>query len=98
MEAENLSFDDLIEDKKVIYNRVTNPEYFQYKLSGIVIHIGTTDSGHYYSFIKEREGGESWFEFNDHVVNSFNPDNIPTEAFGGEDADYETKLSKYKHD
>ena len=55
--------------------------------------MGTADSGHYYSFIKEREDDLSWFEFNDKVVSSFNPDNIPTECFGGEDADFDKKLA-----
>lgn len=27
------------------------PEYFKYRLSGAVIHMGTADNGHYYSFI-----------------------------------------------
>lgn len=26
-------------------------EYFQYKLRGVVVHTGSADSGHYYSFI-----------------------------------------------
>lgn len=28
------------------------PEYYQYELSGILVHTGTADSGHYYSFIR----------------------------------------------
>ncbi len=28
------------------------PSYYQYKLVGILVHRGTSDSGHYYSFIK----------------------------------------------
>ena len=28
------------------------PEYYQYQLSGVVVHSGTADGGHYYSFIK----------------------------------------------
>lgn len=27
--------------------------YYKYKLKGIVIHMGTADFGHYYSFIKD---------------------------------------------
>lgn len=30
-------------------------EYYEYSLSGIVVHSGTADSGHYYSFIKDRQ-------------------------------------------
>jgi ubiquitin C-terminal hydrolase len=51
------------------------PEYYQYRLSGIVVHTGTADGGHYYSFIKERVPlhGDTclWFEFNDSSVTPF---------------------------
>ena len=30
------------------------PAYYDYELAGVVVHTGTTDSGHYYSYIKER--------------------------------------------
>ena len=67
---------------------------------GIVVHQGTTESGHYYSYIKERSADSNgkWFEFNDKEVSSFDPDLIPTECFGGEDPDYEYKVQKYQHD
>jgi hypothetical protein len=29
-------------------------EYYEYQLVGVVVHVGTADSGHYYSFIRER--------------------------------------------
>lgn len=62
-------------------------EYYEYALSGIVVHTGTADSGHYYSFIKDREHPESgkWYEMNDHIVRDFDPNDIPQECFGGED-------------
>ena len=28
--------------------------YYQYELAGILVHAGGPDSGHYYSFIRER--------------------------------------------
>ena len=50
-------------------NRIVTDQYFQYKLKGIVVHSGTSDSGHYYSFIKDREESKDenskWYEFND---------------------------------
>ena len=56
--------------------------YYQFKLRGVVAHVGAIDRGHYYSFIKER-GTQKWYEFNDRLVIPFNPDNIPNECFGG---------------
>ena len=65
---------------------------------GVVVHMGTTDSGHYYSLIKERENVDGWFEFNDSIVTAFNSENIPAEAFGGEDPEFESKLSQHRND
>ena len=73
------------------------PEDCNYRLAGIVIHMGTANSGHYYSFIKERNefvlgDGQSakttptkWFEFNDTFVTDFDVEDIDDEAFGGEE-------------
>jgi len=67
-------------------------DYYEFKLTGIVVHTGTADSGHYYSFIKDRhtpEGQqEKWYEFNDHIVREFDPADIPAECFGGEDQSF----------
>ena len=47
-------------------------DYYNYELVGIVVHSGTADSGHYYSYIKEQERfegqGQKWYEFNDTLV------------------------------
>ncbi|EGR34208.1 ubiquitin carboxyl-terminal hydrolase family protein, putative [Ichthyophthirius multifiliis] len=56
-------------------------EYFQYKLRGIIIHQGTSDSGHYYSIIQEKEG--NWMEFNDMQIQPFDIQEIQQEGFGG---------------
>jgi ubiquitin C-terminal hydrolase len=53
--------------------------YYQYVLKGIVAHMGAIDSGHYYSFIKDKATGK-WFEYNDKAVLSFSPNDIPTEV------------------
>lgn len=96
MEEKSLSVDDLTEDQLVLYNKVTHKDYFRYKLQGVVVHVGTADSGHYYSFINDREHpGNGWFEFNDQFVNPFDPDHIPDECFGGDDPDYEARLQRH---
>ena len=42
---------------------------FAYDLVGIVVHKGTAEMGHYYSFIKTETN--KWYEFNDSAVKSF---------------------------
>jgi len=64
-----------------------HPSYYDYELMGAVVHTGTIDSGHYYSYIKERIPIKSetsrWFEFNDTNVSLFDVSDIPHETFGG---------------
>ena len=62
-------------------------DYYNYKLKGIVIHTGTADSGHYYSFIRDSNdsNGEKWYEFNDNIVRDFDISELANECFGGED-------------
>lgn len=69
-------------------------DYYNFELIGIVVHMGTADSGHYYSFIKEQEvfervdreaDPEKWMEFNDIMVSDFDPKDIPQQCFGGEE-------------
>lgn len=43
-------------------DNLKDPSFYQYELVGILVHSGHADSGHYYSFIKERsEGGKTLF-------------------------------------
>jgi|JI61114C2RNA_FD_contig_31_2419241_length_1461_multi_3_in_0_out_0_2 hypothetical protein len=63
-----------------------NPEYmpdnyYEFKLRGVVVHYGSSEAGHYYSYIKDPK--KQWFEFNDESINSFNPQDLPEETFGG---------------
>ena len=61
-------------------------EYYNYNLKGVVIHMGTADSGHYYSLINDiTKKQPEWFEFNDTSIKKFDINNLAFEAFGGED-------------
>lgn len=61
---------------------------FVYQLAGVLVHSGTSDSGHYYSFIRERRvdemgGGRGWLHFNDTLVEPFDERDIPKCCYGG---------------
>lgn len=58
-------------------------DYYHYKLKGIIVHTGTAESGHYYSFIQDRSC-KAWYEYNDTIVRNFHTSDIPEEAFGGD--------------
>jgi ubiquitin C-terminal hydrolase len=57
--------------------------YYKYRLVGVLVHSGTAESGHYYSYIRD---GEKWYEFNDSMVSEFNIANLKSETFGGDDS------------
>jgi ubiquitin carboxyl-terminal hydrolase 34 len=58
-----------------------------FELVGILVHHGTSENGHYYSYIRERPAqvgsAPSWVEFNDREVDAFDPSQIPWQTFGG---------------
>ena len=54
-----------------------------YVLKSVVVHMGNSENGHYYSFIKNNN--ERWYEFNDSEVSPFNIKLLNSETFGGEE-------------
>ena len=73
-------------------------EYYEYYLTGIIVHVGSADAGHYYSYIntirdgdgniakydpKDEEMNTSWLEFNDSKITKFDVNQLETECFGG---------------
>ena len=62
-----------------------SPDLFN--LVGVLVHSGTAESGHYYSYIQERPSGsasgKTWVEFNDIDVVPFESSHIPDQCFGG---------------
>ena len=72
---------------------------FEYKLVGVVVHSGTANAGHYWSYINTRRGynepdendpnwskteTDPWMEFNDSSVRDFNFEKLKDECFGGD--------------
>ncbi len=75
---------------------LSEPAASQYELSGILVHMGTSDSGHYYSYIRDRHTHQ-WFQFNDSHIEHFDPSHIQRATFGGTEdgSDYQKNYSAY---
>ncbi|KAG9189359.1 ubiquitin carboxyl-terminal hydrolase 34 [Alternaria panax] len=59
-----------------------------FDLVGVLVHTGTCEHGHYYSYIRERPcptgtAAPAWVEFDDSNVGPFDPADIAYRAFGG---------------
>ncbi|KAM0334256.1 hypothetical protein ACHAQA_001278 [Verticillium albo-atrum] len=64
-----------------------------FELVGVLVHSGTAESGHYYSYIRERPSNaerENWLEFNDETVSTWDPALLEISTFGGADANLGT--------
>ena len=55
-----------------------------YELTGITIHYGVSDYGHYYDLIKA--ANNKWYKFNDTFISEFSENDIPKEAFGDKES------------
>ena len=67
-------------------------ECTEYDLTGIVIHNGEADFGHYYDLIKGSDN--NWYKFNDENITEFKEENIPNEAFGNKDDDDDSEKER----
>ena len=71
-----------------IYNNNNNENIhnYKYKLKAIAIHMGNSEAGHYYSFIRVGDSfNEKWYEFNDIKISEIDVNNLSKESFGGYD-------------
>lgn len=95
-ESKDYNSDSKNEESFLFYSK--DDSYYEYELVGVVVHTGTADAGHYYSYINvKREGMEDqmvydktnlndvnkWLEFNDTLIRGFNINNLEEECFGG---------------
>lgn len=73
------------------------PDIFE--LVGVIIHSGTAETGHYYSYIRQRpsprESTQSWIQFNDTDVSQFDFAQLRDQAFGGSDTGFSGYLKFY---
>lgn len=68
-----------------------------FELVGILVHSGTAESGHYFSYIKERPSNANdprWVEFNDDLVSRWDPQFKESKCFGGFDMGGNFQLEK----
>ena len=90
---DEFAFPEMIDMAPYTLHGITNqgnsvkPDIFE--LTGVIVHSGTAETGHYYSFIRQRPSmklkQQSWLQFNDADVTFFNPDNLREACFGGTD-------------
>ena len=86
---------EVIENDEV-YFRHNN--YYEYFLTGVVVHLGSAEAGHYFSYINtNREGVDhepsaipnsttfdnNWLKFNDSYISKFDISRLEEETFGG---------------
>ncbi|KAK5956953.1 hypothetical protein OHC33_002442 [Knufia fluminis] len=73
------------------------PDVFE--LVGVIIHSGTAETGHYYSFVRQRPSSknskDSWVQFNDQDVTKFDSRQMRDQAFGGCDQRFGTITKFY---
>ena len=66
-------------------NNNINNENYEYNLIGVVVHSGTAQFGHYYSFInsKNKDKNGPWYKFNDMNVSEYIRPDFEQDMFGG---------------
>ncbi|KAK3295943.1 uncharacterized protein B0H64DRAFT_417531 [Chaetomium fimeti] len=86
------AFPDKIDMRPYTIDHLSNPSGDEsediFELVGVLVHSGTAESGHYYSYIRERPTDtdtQTWVEFNDEAVTPWDPASMANSCFGGQD-------------
>lgn len=84
------AFPDKIDMRPYTIDHLSNPGEDEdiFELVGVLVHTGTAESGHYYSYIRERPtdtDAQTWVEFNDETVTPWDPASMANSCFGGTD-------------
>lgn len=69
-----------------LMNESGEVEEDMFELVGVLVHTGTAETGHYYSYIRERpqvDGKTNWMEFNDDAVTSWDHGSMGEACYGG---------------
>jgi ubiquitin carboxyl-terminal hydrolase 34 len=89
---DHFAFPTKIDMQPYTVEHLSNPdkeaEPDEFELVGVLVHSGTAESGHYYSYIRERPSvgvRDSWVEFNDDSVSAWDPAHLEGSCFGGKD-------------
>jgi ubiquitin C-terminal hydrolase len=83
-----------------INEALTEPEAcYVFELCGVIVHAGTSDSGHYFAYLKdastfaESTPNNGWMEYNDAETYSFDVSQLASECFGGANISHDFNLN-----
>ena len=65
-------------------NKENTSQNNMYTLKSVVVHMGHSEGGHYYAFIKDNKT-KNWYQFNDTSVTLFDIHNLAEETYGGKE-------------
>ena len=77
-----LDLSAVCEDTKDDAKRVDDDRVL-YDLQAVIVHAGEYGSGHYYAYVRPDVGTDTWYRFNDHVVERVELKDVLRDAYGG---------------
>ena len=80
---------------KYMYSRNENNQFNIYELFGVIVHNGTSFSGHYYAFFRTTEKNQ-WYKFNDSLVVKASEKDAIYDNFGGQSENIMNRFNSVK--